>query len=169
MLMEVPQPYTSGFAVIDANVGSLESRGLDVTLGTTLVQNQDWHVGVTKTFNYNQAKITELFHCLDEWIIRNTGLSYIVGEEVLFYYPKWLGIDPDDGMQMWENPETGEAEKVFNEELLSQPLNGKYRFNPISGGFGINMYWSKGLSFTADIFIPNPPDIGLKRYLEDLV
>lgn len=150
MLMEVPQPYTSGFAVIDENIGSLENRGIDVTLGTTLFQNQDWHVGFTKTFNYNQAKITELFHGLDEWIIPNTGLSYIVGEEVLFYYPKWLGIDPDDGMQMWENPETGEAEKVFNEELLSQPLNGKYRFNPISGGFGINMSWSKGLSFTAD-------------------
>lgn len=150
MLMNVPQPYTTGFEMIGQNIGALENKGVDVTLGLTLYQNQDWHVGFNKTFNYNDTKITSLFHGMDEWIIANTGVSYIVGEGIDYYYPKWLGIDPDDGLQMWENPETGEIEKTFSDDLLAQQLKGKSQYAPITGGFGLNASWSKGLSFSAD-------------------
>jgi len=53
-------------------------------------------------------------------------------------------------MQMWENPETGEAEKTYDEEFLSQPLKGKTQYPPITGGFSLNASWSKGFSFSAD-------------------
>jgi len=150
MLMAVPQPRTSGFDVIQQNVGSLENRGVDITFGATIFQNQDWNVGFTKTFNYNKVKVTELFYGLDEWIVENTGVSYIVGERILYYYPKWLGVDPADGMQMWEDPETGEAVKDFSASALQQPLKGKSQYQPITGGFSLNASWSKGLSFSAD-------------------
>lgn len=150
MLMSVPQPYTSGFDEIAENIGGIQNNGIDVTLGVTLFQNQDWNIGVVKTFNYNKNKITDLFYGLDEWVVANTGVSYIVGEEISFYMPKWLGVDPEDGLQMWEDPETGEAVKDFNEEQLSQALNGKPRYAPIQGGFSLNASWSKGLSFSAD-------------------
>ena len=150
MLMGVPQPYTSGFSSISQNVGAMQNKGVDVTLGVTIFQNQDWNVGFNKTFNYNDTKITSLFQDKDEWIIANTGVAYIVGEGIDYYYPKWLGIDPEDGLQMWENPETGEVEKEFSDDLLSQQLKGKSQYAPITGGFGFNASWSKGLSFTVD-------------------
>lgn len=149
MLMQVPQPYTSGFDEIAQNVGSLQNQGIDVTLGATIFQNDAWNVGFTKTFNYNKVKLTELFYGLDEWIIPNTGIGYIVGEGIDYYYPKWLGVDPEDGMQMWEDPETGDAVKVFSDDLAQQ-LEGKSQYAPITGGFSLNASWDKGLSFSAD-------------------
>lgn len=150
MLMEVPQPYTSGFSSVDDNVGSIENSGIDLTLGVTLFQNHDWNIGFSKTFNYNKNKITELFYGLDEWIIPNTGVAYIKGKPVSFYYAKWLGIDPEDGMQMWEDPKTGKSTKSFNRTDLEQNLSNNPRYAPMQGGFSLNASWKKGISFNAD-------------------
>lgn len=183
MLMSVPQPYTSGFRRIEQNIGSIQNNGIDVTLGVTIFNNQDWNVGLTKTFNYNKNKITDLFYGLDEWRVPSTGVSYIKGKEIMFYYPKWLGIDPADGMQMWEDPETGEAVKEFDEDALAQPLNDKPRYAPIQGGFSLNASWSKGLSITADFaymydnylinndrfFSENPSQFGSRNQSADIL
>lgn len=150
MLMSVPVPYTSGFSNISQNIGSMENSGIDITLGWTVFQNTDFNVGMTKTFNYNNNKITGLFDGLSEYIIPNTGVSYIVGKPVQFYYPEWAGVDPETGRQQWWDPNTGEKTYDYNEEALQQPLSGKPRYAPMAGGFSLNASWKKGLSFSAD-------------------
>jgi hypothetical protein len=39
MLISVPQPYTTGFANITENVGSLKNSGIDVELDFDVVRN----------------------------------------------------------------------------------------------------------------------------------
>ena len=168
MLMSVPQSYVTGFSSQYDNVGGLSNTGFDITLGLDVLRGRDYFVRLNTTFNYNREKITSLFNGLDQWEINNTGITYVVGQPVSFYYPIYAGVDPEDGKQMWYLPtgyeeylETGDLTKIdktvtrrdkttkdFDENLLNQNTGFK-RHAPINGGFGIAGAW-RGLSMQAD-------------------
>ena len=175
MLMDVPYPYTAGFSSQTANVGTLKNTGVDITLGVDIIKTRDAFLNVNATFNYNKQVVTELFNGLDKWTVASTGITYVVGQPVSFYYPLWAGVDPADGAPTWylpygyeeymESVAAGEPNtdliditrtrkdpnattKQFNEDLLMQNT-GIARYNPINGGFGISGGW-KGLSVRAD-------------------
>ncbi|MBR1435180.1 MAG: SusC/RagA family TonB-linked outer membrane protein [Bacteroidales bacterium] len=161
MLMAVPQPYTTGFddssIDISKNVGGLSNTGVDVTLGVDILRARDYFLRFNTTFSYNKQKITALFDGRDRWTIANTGITYVVGQPVSFYYPLYAGIDPEDGRMQWYLPgdditvptrDPARVTKNFDEDALMQNT-GKERFAPINGGFGLSGGW-KGLSFQMD-------------------
>lgn len=165
MLMEVPQPYTTGFSSVYANVGSLTNTGIDLTLNYDVINTRDAYLGLRATFTYNKEKVTELFNGLDRWEIANTLVAYVVGKPVSFYCPIYAGVDPEDGAPMWylpaekvetvTDPETGalveqvtvlrdectmdpsRVTKDYDEDALTQNT-GRFRNEPISGGFGLS-------------------------------
>lgn len=165
MLMSVPQPYTTGFSSVYANVGALTNSGIDLTLNYDLINTRDAYLGLRATFTYNREKVTKLFNGLDRWEIANTLVAYVVGKPVTYYCPIFAGIDPESGKPTWylpaekvetvTNPETGALEEQvtvlrdectmdpsrvtdkFDEDALTQNT-GKLRHEPISGGFGIS-------------------------------
>lgn len=156
MLMDVPYPYTSGFSEMSANVGSLNNKGIDVTLGVDIVKTKDAYVRVSTTFNYTWQKVTELFQGLDRWEIANTLTAYKVGSPVMFYCPIFAGIDPADGAPTWYLPgenkdvctmDPSRVTKKFDEEALTQNT-GRKRYAPINGGVNISAGW-KGLAIAA--------------------
>lgn len=148
MLMSVPVPYTSGFSAITANVGSMKNSGIDLSLGVDVIRTKNTYFGINKTFNYNKNEITKLFYDLNEWVVPNTGVGYVVGRPVEFYYPVYAGVDPTDGMQTWKVPGTDQVTKTFNSAALQQ-MTGKPRYAPISGGLSLNFSW-KGIGLVAD-------------------
>lgn len=167
MLMAVPQPYTTGFdddsTDIYSNVGGLNNKGVDITLGIDLLKGRDHYLRFNTTFNYNKQTITELFDGRSRWEIANTGITYVVGSPVMFYYPLFAGIDPEDGAPTWYLPYEDEngvvnhdincmdpkrTTKTFDSDALTQNT-GKVRYAPINGGFGFSGGF-KGLSFQMD-------------------
>ena len=155
MLMDVPNPYTTGFTSTSQNVGSMQNTGIDVTLGVDIYRSKDAFVRFNTTFNYNAEKITELFDGRQRWEIANTSVAYVVGNPVMFYSPIYAGIDPADGQMMWYVPGEDkdvttmeETTKVFDEAGLTQNT-GKSRYAPINGGFSFSGGW-KGFSVQAD-------------------
>ena len=175
MLMSVPYPYTAGFSSQTANVGTLSNTGVDLTVGLDVLRTRDAFITLNATFNYNKQIVTELFNGLDKWTVASTGITYVVGQPVSFYYPLWAGVDPEDGAPTWYLPygyeeyqasvaagapdtdliditrtrkDPNATTKSFNEDLLMQNT-GISRYNPINGGFGISGGW-KGLSVRAD-------------------
>lgn len=157
MLLDVPQPYTTGFSSITSNVGALQNTGIDITLGVDVLKGKDYGLNFHATFNYNAEKITELFDGRQRWEIANTGLAYVVGSPIMYYWPIYAGVDPEDGAPMWYLPgedkdvctmDPTRTTKVFNEEELTQNT-GIRRNEPISGGFGLSAHW-KGLALNAD-------------------
>ncbi len=157
MLLDVPQPYTTGFSEVTGNVGALQNTGVDISLGVDVLKGKDYGLNLHATFNYNEEKITELFDGRQRWEIANTGLAYVVGSPIMFYYPIYAGVDPEDGAPMWYLPgedkdvctkDPARTTKDFNEDELTQ--NTGIRLNaPVSGGFGFNAYW-KGFALNAD-------------------
>ena len=156
MLMSVPNPYTAGFTSVSQNVGTMQNAGVDITLGVDILRSRDYFLRFNTTFNYNKQKITELFDGRQRWEIANTGVAYVVGKPIAFYYPIYAGIDPEDGKPMWyvpgENRDVTTTDngttKNFDEAALTQNT-GKVRYAPINGGFSFSGGW-KGFSLQAD-------------------
>ncbi|MCD8312811.1 MAG: SusC/RagA family TonB-linked outer membrane protein [Bacteroidales bacterium] len=157
MLMDVPNPYTTGFDDVSDNVGTLKNQGIDITLGVDILSGKDYFLRFSTTFSYNSQVITELFDGRDRWEIANTGLAYVVGKAVSYYYPIYAGIDPADGQPMWYLPgddvdvttmDPTRTTKTFDEDVLTQNT-GKKRYAPVNGGFTLSGSW-KGISLQAD-------------------
>lgn len=176
MLMEVPQPHTSGFSSIYQNVGAMRNSGVDLSFNFDLLNTRDWTVQARATFTYNREIVTELFDGRKRWDIANTGMSYVVGSPVMYYSPIYAGVNPETGEQQWYlpaaeyvteiDPTTGqEVEKAiynkdvctmdpervtsqYNEEILTQNTGYK-RHEPINGGFGLSARY-RNLSLRAD-------------------
>jgi TonB-linked SusC/RagA family outer membrane protein len=156
MLMSVPYPYTSGFETVSSNVGQLKNSGIDVTLDFDIINTKDWLLNFNTTFNYNANKIVELFQGRSQWTVANTGVSYVVGKPVMFYYPLYAGVDPADGSQTWYLPNSEDnsittrdpanVTKDFNASALEQNT-GKPRYAPVAGGFGLEAAF-RGLSIS---------------------
>lgn len=148
MLMNVPYPYTSGFSQVLANVGSMSNAGIDLTVGADIIKTKNSLLTFSATFNYNKNKITNLFYGLNEWVVPNTGVSYVVGKAVEFYYPVYAGVNPANGKQLWQIPGTDQTTEVYNEAALKQ-TTGKPRYAPIAGGFSINFNY-KNFAISTD-------------------
>jgi TonB-linked SusC/RagA family outer membrane protein len=155
MLVSVPFPYTTGFNNVLSNVGTLQNRGIDFAFDFDIVKTTDFYITPYVNFNYNKEKVIELFQDREYWNIPNTGVTWVVGQPVSFFYPYFAGIDPADGSPMWYVPSgdptettTDETTKIFNSAALQQNL-GKPRYAPFNGGFGINIGF-KGLALQSD-------------------
>ena len=157
MLMDVPIPYTTGYAEVTKNTGTLENNGIDITLGYDILKGKDYYLGFNFNFNYNSEKITKLFDGRTRWEIANTGVAYVVGKPIMFYYPIFAGINPENGKQQWYLPgdnvdvTTKDPDRVtenFSSAALTQNT-GIRRYAPVSGGFNINGTW-KGFGISAD-------------------
>ena len=152
MLMDVPVPYTSGFASIMQNIGSMKNTGVELSFGFDIIKTRDMLLQFNVNYAYNKNKITELFYGYDEWPMPSYTLTYKVGEPIQFYMPIFAGVDPADGKQMWYVPGTdGETTKdvnLLNSGALDQ-ATGVTQFAPHTGGFNLNFAW-KGLSVGAD-------------------
>ena len=155
MLMEVPVPYFTGFTEQALNIGEMRNSGIEFTFDADVVRSKGYgfNLNLYGNISYNKNEITKLFYGLNEWIIPQTGLAYVVGKSVNYYMPVRAGIDPADGQIMWYVPDangklTGETTKVFNEDLLNVNT-GKPRFAPWTGGFGLRAAW-QGFTLNAD-------------------
>lgn len=147
MLMTIPFSYTTGHASGWGNIGSMFNRGIELSASYDIISNKDMFWSVSANINYNKNEITELFGGRDEYVVANTGLKYEVGKPYgEFYYVRWVGVDPQDGQQIWLDKDGNET-KEYDENNAA--YTGKQQFAPWSGGFSTRFDW-KGFSVNAD-------------------
>jgi TonB-linked SusC/RagA family outer membrane protein len=171
MLVSVPYPYTTGFSSITSNVGSLRNRGVNLSLDLDVLKARDFNLTAHFTMNYNQEEVTKLFQGLNYWIIPNTGVCWVVGKPVSFFYPIFAQVNSQTGNPEWYVPNADPAKIVvtnkdpknvttnFESDALQQ--NTGIRVNPpLSGGFGLDgnykgFYVSVNFSFVGKKYIIN--------------
>lgn len=171
MLVSVPYPYTTGFSSITSNVGSLQNRGINGTFHYDVVKSKDFNLTPYVTLSYNQEKVTKLFQGLNYWIVPNTGVCWVVGKPISYFYPIFDKVDPQTGNPLWFQPNTDPKQIVvpnknpqsvtssFDPDALQQNT-GIRRNPPINGGFGLDGNWhgfylNVYFSFTAKKYIIN--------------
>lgn len=147
MLMTIPFSYTTGHSSGWGNIGSMLNRGIELSASYDIISNKDMFWSVSANINYNKNKITELFGGRNEYVLANTGIKYEVGKPYgEFYYVRWVGVDPQDGQQIWLDKD-GKETKVYDENNAA--FTGKQQFAPWAGGFSTRFDW-KGFSVNAD-------------------
>ncbi len=175
MLLSVPFPYTSGFSDVLTNVGTLKNSGINVTLNADVIRSKDAYLTPYVNFNNNKQEVTELFQGRTYWNIPNTGVTWVVGKPVSYFYPIFNNINPANGDPQWYLPNADpnlvinnqqdptKVTSVFSTAALQQQTNIN-RYAPFAGGFGLNGGW-KGFTIQTDFsFVSGKYMINNDRY-----
>jgi len=146
MLIDVPYPYTTGFSSITSNTGTLQNKGVDINLEGDVWKDRA-HNGYFTPFivaNINHDKVTSLFQGRDFWVIPNTGVSWVVGQQVSFFYPIYKGVDPQTGAPQWYQPYPG-AEGPTKTRKDASAVTSDFDSNALQQNTGISQYpWLTG-------------------------
>ena len=147
MLMTIPYSYTTGHGSGWGNIGSMYNRGFEVSVQYELFNTKDFYWSIAGNINYNKNQITELFGGRSEYVLPNTGIKYQVGESLGdFYYVRWVGVDPEDGQQIWLDDKGNETKEYSDNYAV---FTGKNQYAPWAGGFNTRISW-KGFSVDAN-------------------
>lgn len=159
MLMVVPKPRTTGVSSLTQNVASYVNRGIDLRMEYDFIKPKkkgDFALSAGLIFNYNTDKITKLFDGLSEYTQQGTGIYYVVGKPLSFYYPLFKGLNTKTGELEWYKPgasihETtkGETTTDFGDGSSLEQNTGKTRYPRFNGGFNVSASY-KGFSLQAD-------------------
>lgn len=102
LIMSRPMAVSTGYASYLDNVGSMENRGFDLTLGGTPVSQKNFKWDVTFMASHVKNKITKLNDGLNQINSTNvftTKVGYPVNS---FYLVENGGVDPQDGSQLYK-------------------------------------------------------------------
>lgn len=108
LIQNVPQSTVTGFSTTVKNIGEINNKGIEVTLGSDIIKSSDWKW----TLSVNGATVKSNVVALSEGadIIWNdptggdarTRFIYREGESTLsFYGLEWAGVDQTNGKNVW--------------------------------------------------------------------
>ncbi len=113
LLLNEPLSRTSGFTSFKNNVGSLENKGIEITLSGTplIVGDFTWDASFNVSFNRN--KILSLVNNADQV---DGAFVRRVGEDYQSYWVRqWAGVNPQTGAPQWYVDETrSEITETYN-------------------------------------------------------
>jgi TonB-linked SusC/RagA family outer membrane protein len=99
LLLAVPVSRTSGFSTITKNIGTMENKGIELTLSVVpvLARNFKWEVDFN--FANNKNKVTSLPDGND--IVSGLFLQRPGVPLNSFFVREWAGVDPANGDPLW--------------------------------------------------------------------
>jgi TonB-dependent starch-binding outer membrane protein SusC len=144
LLLDVPVPATSGFAVQTQNIGAVENKGLEFVLNSNnLVGAFKWNTSFNIAFNRNKVlKLAPGQDLIDNNILNVVKVGHPIGA---FFGAEYAGVDPANGDALFykNTPESGrETTNDFtkaNFVVLGSPAP------TVIGGITNSFSW-KGLS-----------------------
>ena len=164
VLYAVPVTGLVGVTSIWRNIGKVQNRGYEISLGADIIRNRDWLWNIEFNLGHNSNKLRDLF------AQRNTDGTYSVRPVIIgdnsgiagsanrilevgypidtYYMREWAGVNPENGAPMWyKDGENGTRETTSNYAEA-----GQYKVGSVSpkafGGFSTMLVW-KNLDFNA--------------------
>lgn len=108
LVMAVPQGPSTGIGSLISNTGSLENKGVEITVGWDVIKNKNfsWNTSFNITTSHNKILslaegVDEVFGGGDDDITNITLPGYSIGQ--IYAYPTG-GIDPDTGYRIFYGP-----------------------------------------------------------------
>lgn len=135
MLLNAPLPRSSGYSTITRNIGSMENKGLELSLNTVNVEGKDFSWSTSFNISMNRNKVLSLatpapIFSGNPNFLSNTGIIK-VGEPVgSFYGLVRLGV--------WTEAERAEAAKFTSYRGGKPILPGDLKYLDVDGNYAIN-------------------------------
>ncbi len=133
VLQNVQISRVTGFGSILRNIGNINNRGLEVSLGYDILRSDDWRWSVNANASFVKSTVKKLYRQDDAeesgdilWSDptggdARAGYIYREGESMLsFYGYEWAGVNPENGDNVWY---------VNHPENPNDPDTGDFMFN----------------------------------------
>ena len=141
-LFEIPLSMTTGISKTYQNIGSIRNRGIEFSINTSIIQNNDlnWNFFANLTWNKNEVIKLSTDDPLEyKYQIIEQGHPYSQ-----FYMKEYVGIDHETGKPLWYlNKEGDETTSDYNAAAKRYVGDADPK---VLGGFGTNLTW-KGVDF----------------------
>jgi TonB-linked SusC/RagA family outer membrane protein len=153
LLLSVPFSYTSGLInpasggpTQNVNVGSVENKGFELTLGGQPVVTRDFNWTVSFNIAHNTNRVTALYQ---DKPIASGRFNYTVGHDLQTYYLRqWAGADAATGVPLWYTADGKTTTKTYS--AAPQVLN--HSAAPKVFGSFTNTFNYKGISLNAQFY-----------------
>ena len=146
LLLNLPVSRTSGFNTVTRNVGSMDNKGVEVTINGVPVRNANFRWDVSFNTGINKNKVTKLNgDIFADPFIRRQGLDY-----QSYYTRGWAGVDPQTGSALWYTDETKKT-TTSNINQATRFLQDKSASPKVFGGF-TNTFTFKGIWLEAQLY-----------------
>ncbi|RDC64937.1 TonB-dependent receptor SusC [Adhaeribacter pallidiroseus] len=135
MLLDAPAPRTSGFPSLRKNVGSMENKGIELTLNTVNVNSGDFSWNTTFNISLNRNKVLTLATPADIFGVGGPNFTnqtsiIRIGEPVgSFWGLNRLGV--------WSEAEKDEAAKFRSYRNGLTILPGDIKYQDVNGDYAI--------------------------------
>jgi len=139
MLLSAPLPVTSGYGTITRNVGTMENKGLEFTVTTTNVENNDFSWRTTFNISMNRNKVLKLANPAPIFGVGNPNFTNQTGV-IMEGQPvgSFWGLNR---LGTWGSDEAAEAAKfgVNTYRGTNKPLlPGDVKYLDVDGNYAIN-------------------------------
>ncbi len=143
MVFAVPASYAMGLTSYYKNIGELQNKGIEFTLGINILKNKDWNWNVSITGSHNKNVVKKLSTDMPiEGTYQTTEVGYPIYQ---FKMKEYAGVDSETGEPMWYLNETGsETTKDYNAAAKRYVGDANPSF---FGSFTNNLNW-KGIDFS---------------------
>jgi TonB-linked SusC/RagA family outer membrane protein len=150
ILFKVPVSGITGVTSIWQNVGELENKGFEATLGADIIKNKDWNWNVDFNIGMNRNEVQSLYKDTKEII---SGAGNIAGSinRILkpgyssdtWYTREWAGVNPQNGAPQWYKTDDS-GERVLTEIYAEadEVMCGAYTPD-FYGGFSTALSWKQ--------------------------
>ncbi|MBE7171899.1 MAG: TonB-dependent receptor [Williamsia sp.] len=135
MLLNAPVPRSSGYASIFKNIGSMENKGLELTLNTNNVEGKDFSWNTTFNISMNRNKVLSLatpapIYSGNPNFLSNTGIIQVGQPVGSFWGLVRLGV--------WTEAERAEAAKYASYRGGKPILPGDLKYLDVNHSYTIN-------------------------------
>jgi TonB-dependent starch-binding outer membrane protein SusC len=135
MLLDAPLPRSTGYPFFTKNVGSMENKGLELTLHTINIKNQDFSWNTTFNISFNKNKVLTLatpapIFSGNPNFLSNTGIIQVGQPVGSFWGLVRQGV--------WTDAERDEAAKYFSYRGGKPILPGDLKYLDVNGDYAIN-------------------------------
>lgn len=160
LLYNVPISGLTGITGLWQNVGKVNNRGVELTLGADIIKTKDWFWSVDANLGLNRNEVKELYGEKAQMIVGDgTGIAGSASKLLkpgldsdTWYIREWAGVNPENGAPMWyktvknaDGTTSREATSAYAE--ADEVACGAYSPD-FYGGFSTNLSW-KNLSLDA--------------------
>ncbi|MFV0346159.1 MAG: SusC/RagA family TonB-linked outer membrane protein [Bacteroidales bacterium] len=151
LLYAVPIAGIVGVTKIWQNVGELNNKGLELTVGVDIIKNKDWLWSIDANIGLNRNEVKKLYGDRSEMIVNDgSGISGSANKLLkpgldsdTWYLREWAGVDPDNGDPLWYKTEADGSRVTTNKYAEADEVTVGAYTPDFFGGFATNLSYKK--------------------------
>lgn len=144
LFQDTPVSPINAVSTLATNIGSMENKGMEITLKYVVYDKEGWNISVNGNSSYNKNKIRELPEAYNGIVNLGGSTALIEGESIgTFYTIRYAGVNPSNGNPLFYTADGGLTETLKDADRVS---TGKSIYPVWQGGFG-TMISYKGFEF----------------------